>query len=135
MEGIANLIMSCYPKFEVHQHDLSRTLKNKPTNELLVGEGYLHLSADGRYYLPDEKAMHLLTEHGFLTNTLQFLEGSIRYKNKSKTKIAVEFVIERRNITVFGKAKGHNEGDMKQSFIECQKYDGGWRVIANSSFR
>lgn len=133
MDGIVNLIMSCYPQLEVHPCDLSRTLKNTRAMDALVEQGYLHLSVDGRFYIPDEKAIPYLTERGFVTNTLQFVDGrSIRYENDDKTKATVQCLVKRGSITPFGNRKGFREGDIELYSVGCEKYDDGWRIITTA---
>lgn len=124
-----------YPNVEVNMIHLPIGYASSYT--WLIQEGYLLAhSSNFQLFVTDAAKPYSVGICGgdgecFATNMRRLKEVSgIKYENPDKTKATVEFIVERYNITPFGKQMKFIEGNTVSYAVTIERYDDGWRITA-----
>ena len=123
-----------YPNVEVNKLDYRsdggrNNLHWLEDNEFLVSQGMLGHSGTSSVvpYITFDTVTNTMVAV-YATNMRRFKEVTgIKYENPDKTKATVEFVVERYNITPFGKYRFFDNEVVKHE-VTIERYDDGWRI-------
>ncbi len=122
-----------YPNVEVNRRDASsdngrKNIQWLENNGYLVSKGLLGYSETPSAIPYKVPAMGNSGVPSFATNMRRFKEVTgIRYDTPDKTKATVEFMVERYNITPFGKYRFSDNEEVKYE-VTIERYDDGWRI-------